>query len=58
MKITLDIPDSTICGVFSYVSQSGIGLCLGTKSLSSEDIHDGAVLKAEPVFTKGDSEHE
>lgn len=58
MKITLDVPDGTMCAFLNYVFQRGFGLCLGTKSLGSEDLHDGAVIKVEPTFEEEDAGNE
>ena len=45
MKITLEIPDHTICAFFNYVEYKPSGLTMGVKSIQSEDLADGAVIK-------------
>lgn len=45
MKIILEIPDHTICAFFNYVEYKPSGLMMGVKSIQSEDLADGAVIK-------------
>ena len=45
MKIILEIPDHTICAFFNYVEYKPSGLKMGVKSIQSDDLEDGAVIK-------------
>ena len=45
MKIILEIPDYTICAFFNYVEYKPSGLAMGVKSIQSDDLEDGAVIK-------------
>ncbi len=45
MKIILEIPNYTICAFFNYVEYKPSGLTMGVKSIQSEDLADGAVIK-------------
>ncbi len=45
MKIILEIPDHTICAFFNYVEYEPSGLMMSVKSIQSEDLADGAVIK-------------
>lgn len=45
MKIILEIPDYTICAFFNYVEYKPSGLTMGVKSIQSEDLADGSVIK-------------
>lgn len=51
MKITLDIPDTTWGAFFSYGYQgyqdANVAF-LGVKSLCSNDLKDGALIKVQP----------
>ena len=39
MKITIDIPDTTMCGFFNYVFVDEGGLSMGAKSLGTDEIN-------------------
>lgn len=47
MKITLDIPDTTVCAFFDFVRYDDDfrGMSMQGHSLSSDDLHDGAVIE-------------
>lgn len=50
MKITLDIPDTTLCVFINYVftNKYTYGINMGVKSLDSDDLIDGNEIKVEP----------
>ena len=50
MKITLDIPDYTMCAFINYVfmDKDEYGMSLGVKSLDSKDLTDGKEIKVDP----------
>ena len=49
MKITLDIPKYTTCAFFNYVYYGdGAYMSMGVKSLDSDDLVDGNVIKVDP----------
>lgn len=54
MKITLDIPDTTPGAFFSYLYQDANATLLGVKSLDSNDLKDGALIKVQPEGENGD----
>ena len=39
MKITIEIPDTTMCGFFNYVFVDEGGLSMGSKSLDTDEIN-------------------
>ena len=49
MKITLDIPDTTICAFVSYVlvNEDTYGMTMSVKGLNSDDLVDGNEIKIE-----------
>lgn len=49
MKITLDIPDTTICAFVNYVlvNKDTYGMTMEVKGLSSDDLVDGNEIKVE-----------
>lgn len=48
MKITIDIPDETLCMFCNYVFYTAIGLSMGVKSLETDDLYDGNEVKVNP----------
>ena len=50
MKITLDIPDTTMCAFINYVfiNKDTYGMSMGVKSLESDDLVDGNEIKVDP----------
>lgn len=48
MKITIDIPDETLCVFCNYVFFTPIGLSMGVKSLETGDLYDGNEVKVDP----------
>lgn len=50
MKITLDIPNTTTCAFFNYVfvDENTYGMCMGVRSLDSDNLVDGNEIKVEP----------
>ena len=57
MKITLNIPNTTTCAFVNYVfvDEDTYGMCMGVRSLDSDDLVDGNEIKIEPR-KGGDSE--
>lgn len=47
MKITLDIPNNTICAFFDFVRGDCEGLTMQSHSIQSTELKDGAVIKIE-----------
>lgn len=45
MKITLDIPDNTLCAFLNYVYIDCSGMTMGTHALQSDDLKDGNEIK-------------
>ena len=46
MKITIEIPDTTVCGFFNYVFADEGGLAIGSKSLGTDEINKAREEKA------------
>lgn len=44
MRITLDIPDTTICAFFDFVRAADDGLVMQGHSISSTELYDGAKI--------------
>ena len=44
MKITLEIPDNTICAFFDFIWGGYCGLSMQGHSIPSNELHDGAVI--------------
>lgn len=49
MKITLDIPNTTLCAFFDFVKQDGYGLIMQGHSITSDDLYDGAEIKIDDM---------
>ena len=48
MKITLDIPDTTICAFFNFVYRSNkFGLLMNSAGIISDKLYDGSEIKIE-----------
>ena len=47
MKVTIELPEKTMCAFVNYVFHSGTGLSMGVKSISTDDIKAGYVLVEE-----------
>lgn len=47
MKITLDIPDTTMGAFFTYVYQGEYAMLLEGNILDSSDLKDGALIKVQ-----------
>ena len=50
MKITLDIPDTTLCAFVSYVlvNEDTYGMTMSVKGLNSDDLVNGNEIKVDP----------
>lgn len=44
MKITLDIPDNTLCAFFDFVHGGFLGLTMQSHSIPKDEMYDGAVI--------------
>ena len=57
MKITLDIPNTTLCAFVSYVlvNEDTYGMTMDVESLNSDDLFNGNEIKIEP-YKGGDTE--
>ena len=53
MKITLDIPDTTLMAIFSYVTQEPYTMRMAARGLDSNDRKDGALIKVQPEGENG-----
>lgn len=51
MKITLDLPDTTICAFFDFVrfNNKFDGMDMQVHSISSGELYDGSEIKIKPV---------
>lgn len=45
MKITLDVPDTTVCAYFCYVNYGSQGPSMGCTLLDTDDFVDGNEIK-------------
>lgn len=46
MKITLDIPDTTLCAFINFVREDDWpGLAMQSRGISSAELYDGAEIK-------------
>ena len=45
MKITLDVPDTTVCAYFCYIEFTSRGVSMGCTLLDSADFCDGNEIK-------------
>lgn len=48
MRITLDVPDTTLCAFANYIFSTDTGMSMGVRSIDTEEMSDGNVIKAEP----------
>lgn len=57
MKITLEIPDGTICAFFDFIRASYGGLVMQGHSIKSDELYDGAEIKVEEIkFEEAEAE--
>lgn len=47
MKITLDIPDTTVCAFFDFVHYTRTGMAMQGHSIASDELFDGAEIVIE-----------
>ena len=45
MKITLDIPDDTICAFFNFVRGDWSGLSMQSHPIPNNELKDGEIIK-------------
>lgn len=55
MKITLEIPDGTICAFFASVEADGDVLKMMSYRIASDDIYDGSQIKCSNGITSHDT---
>lgn len=61
MKITLDIPDTTVCAFFDFVYGDNMftGLKMQGHSIETDELYDGAEIKIKDVkqekYMRGES---
>lgn len=58
MKITLEIPDGTICAFFDFIRTTYTdGLVMQGHSIKSDELYDGAEIKVEEIkFEEAEAE--
>lgn len=44
MKITIEIPDTTVCAFFDYVYYTNTGMSMASKQIGTDDIQRGEVI--------------
>ena len=44
MKITIEIPDTTVCAFFDYVFSTNTGMSMASKQIGTDDIQSGEVI--------------
>lgn len=44
MKITIEMPDTTVCAFFDYVFYTNTGMRMASKQISTDDIQSGDVI--------------
>ena len=47
MKITLEIPDSTVCAFFDFIRDTNTGFWMQSYGIKTGDLYDGAEIKIE-----------
>ena len=48
MRIILDVPDTTLCAFVNYIFHTDTGMKMGVRSIQTEELSDGNVIKVEP----------
>lgn len=56
MKITLDVPDTTVCAYFCYVTHNSQGEFMNCASLGTDKFHDGNEIKIPVEKEEGEDE--
>ena len=44
MRITLEIPDTTVCAFFDFIRYTNSGMTMQGHSIPSDEMYDGAVI--------------
>ena len=44
MKISIEIPDTTVCAFFDYVYYTNTGMSMASKQIGTDDIQSGEVI--------------
>ena len=55
MKITLDIPDETICAFFNYVYYEDRDMFMNGYGMDKQEMYDGAVIDVMSSEKDGDT---
>lgn len=55
MKITIDMPDSTLCCFLNFVKYTDNGLAMQAHSITSDELYDGSEVMVKDVDKGGDS---
>ena len=55
MKVTLDIPDTTVCAFFDFVHYTSTGMAMQGHSIPSDELFDGAEIVIEQKDGDGDA---
>lgn len=44
MRITLEIPNTTVCAFFDFIRYTNTGMTMQGHSISSDEMYDGALI--------------
>lgn len=44
MRITLEIPDTTVCAFFDFIRYTTTGMTMQGHSIPSDELYDGSVI--------------
>lgn len=55
MKITLEIPNNTVCAFFDFVHGDILGLTMQSHSISGAELRDGAVITIKAEKAEGET---
>ena len=50
MKITIEIPDTTVCAFFDYVFYTSAGMSMASKQICTDDIKSGEAIVCVPTL--------
>ena len=56
MKITIDMPDSTICCFLNFVKYTDTGLMMQAHSITSDGLYDGSEVVVKDIVEGGEDE--
>lgn len=49
MKLTLDIPDTTLCAFFDFVYYTDTGVSMQSHSIGTDEMFDGSDITIAPI---------